>query len=529
MYEGEVLETCGSVALNKFCDSLQLQQPMEERVQDPLTAAGRTPSSSSSKSCISPPLASSLHLRSVTSFVFRNNSIPQADYVRDLKYLLRTSVIGMKTAVGFLVNHYSYPAAVGSMGSSSSLEDSEIELLSCYFKWMLEVLRLLARHKSKIPAPTPLPNNASSSISSCGTASGGSSSAVASVLESPATLPRSANSNRNKPLLNDEELKEVSDYFATVFTAVDPNLLRVIVTPHMDALVELAVAYPLFLAIPQYLISHSTSSPVMAEILLTYLIKRMPDLSHPLTGIMQQPSSTLRDRADGMDNNDRANKASTLSAAAQTKGLHSSTLLRLFKMVFGSVATLHDNERVVRPKLHILILSALRMALESRVSVNYCFVLRTLFRAISTGKFEEAYKETSPLLSYMLSGEYVWERRLRAQAWFHILLSSSLTYPILCCLFCNSSVSSSGADRAPYDQKHNIRIMLDAAGPHGNITPPPFNLITSACYGVEVEGRVTESSSPHSGVLGREPTVGFPFVYAGLSAPRHHDECVPTS
>ena len=73
-------------------------------------------------------------------------------------------------------------------------------------------------------------------------------------------------------------------------------------------------------------------------------------------------------------------------------------LLRLFKLVFGSVSLFAENEPVLQPHLAPIITSSMKFAAEVKDPTNYFQLLRALFRSIGGGKFEFLYKEFLPLL-----------------------------------------------------------------------------------------------------------------------------------
>ena len=73
-------------------------------------------------------------------------------------------------------------------------------------------------------------------------------------------------------------------------------------------------------------------------------------------------------------------------------------------MTLGSLSPFPENEKVIRPRLRNIIQLCLRLAHSARAAVNYYFVFRTLFRAISGGKFENSFNEIIPLLPMILSG-----------------------------------------------------------------------------------------------------------------------------
>jgi len=212
-------------------------------------------------------------------------------------------------------------------------------------------------------------------------------------------------SAKSRELASESDIKEIADYFAAAFTVIDPNLLRVIIAPHLESLISLFVSFPMFLSIPQHLLA-SSSSPVMVDILLGYLITHMPELANPIT-TMQQPSTPAAHKTEGKNPASSNSSKSKISPAAHARGQRSSTLVKLFKMVFGTITIYPDNEKILRPRLQALILLCLRFAHESRVSVNFCYVLRSIFRTINSSKIDGAYKETAPILPIIISGSFM--------------------------------------------------------------------------------------------------------------------------
>lgn len=76
----------------------------------------------------------------------------------------------------------------------------------------------------------------------------------------------------------------------------------------------------------------------------------------------------------------------------------SAVLLRLFKLVFGSVTLFIENEPVLQPHLAYVITTSMKFAAEVKDPSNYFQLIRALFRSIGGGKFEYLYKEFLPLL-----------------------------------------------------------------------------------------------------------------------------------
>ncbi|CAN0327664.1 unnamed protein product, partial [Scytosiphon promiscuus] len=104
-------------------------------------------------------------------------------------------------------------------------------------------------------------------------------------------------------------------------------------------------------------------------------------------------------------------------------------LLRLFKVVFGSVTLFPKNERMLRPHLQTIVLSCLRYTTRVKDPTNYYFLLRALFRSISGGKFESSYKEIYPLLPLLLTELSKLHHRAEEVSIKNILVELCLTVP----------------------------------------------------------------------------------------------------
>ncbi|KAG5177721.1 hypothetical protein JKP88DRAFT_169897 [Tribonema minus] len=162
------------------------------------------------------------------------------------------------------------------------------------------------------------------------------------------------------------EGKEAIDAFAGAFTVLEPYNLRTTVGPHIPALYAAMLDDTGLLSVPQQLLANSMATLTMADVLLTFLVAQMDDL-----------------------------KAQAL--------LRASVLMRLFKLVLGSVSLFGPNETVLRPHLQTIILSCLRYTTRVNNPLNYYLLLRALFRSIAGGKFDHSYKEILPILPLLLT------------------------------------------------------------------------------------------------------------------------------
>eukprot|EP01114_Cavostelium_apophysatum_P014185 TRINITY_DN3613_c0_g1_i5.p1 TRINITY_DN3613_c0_g1~~TRINITY_DN3613_c0_g1_i5.p1 ORF type:complete len:3612 (+),score=1106.25 TRINITY_DN3613_c0_g1_i5:200-11035(+) len=161
--------------------------------------------------------------------------------------------------------------------------------------------------------------------------------------------------------------KEILDHFAAVFTMVDSRVFQDVFSLQMNFLFQRTLENQTMLALPQHFLANPSVSRVFADILLNFLIDRMNDLA----GTDKTPASVL---------------------------------LKLFKLVFGSVTLFADNETILQPHLSTIVTSALKHAAEVKDSFNYFILLRGLFRSIGNGKFDLFAKDFLPLLPSLIEG-----------------------------------------------------------------------------------------------------------------------------
>ena len=100
----------------------------------------------------------------------------------------------------------------------------------------------------------------------------------------------------------------------------------------------------------------------------------------------------------------------------------SQVMMKLFDYLFQSLTKYPKNETTLRPHLQQLVATCLRLSMDGTSSHDglsstdfmvpwpgggiYCHLLRSLFRAIGGGKFEESYRQLLPLLPTILNGLY---------------------------------------------------------------------------------------------------------------------------
>ncbi len=353
------------------------------------------------------------------------------DSVKELKSLVKTMVVGLKTVI-WCCNNYHRPRAGGEQKRQDDqqhpqpaiiMPEIERDLVSKAFKWALECLLISLE--------------SSDGISSDG--------------------------------------KDLLDHFAGAFTVLESYNFRMIVGPHIPLLFEILQSNPALLNIPQYLLANLNTSATMVDTLLCFLVQQMDDLAgydpagrrfvevmNDLPGRKVGTASMITSDVScaatvgnegvrystaaafgthGVNVPNAPNGIATERAADATCGESSSSeekkradqraliLLRLFKVVFGSVALFPKNETVLRPHLQMLILSCLRYITRVSNPVHYLNLLRTLFRSISGGKFEQSYKEILPLLPLLLTELSELQKRSTEPVIRNLLVELCLTVP----------------------------------------------------------------------------------------------------
>uniref|UniRef100_A0A0R3S0K8 Non-specific serine/threonine protein kinase n=1 Tax=Elaeophora elaphi TaxID=1147741 RepID=A0A0R3S0K8_9BILA len=178
----------------------------------------------------------------------------------------------------------------------------------------------------------------------------------------PSTQQRFSNGVRTK------EEKEVLELFGSIFTLLNPSIFKEIISKRIDYFIErLASNYGLQIICSSLLVNSLTSAN-FGDILIRFLMKKLPDLAE----------CTER----------------------------SFLWLKLFKIVFSSVGSqpsgCAENERMLRPYLHDLVLHSMKLALRAREPINYFLLLRALFRSIGGGSYDLLYQTFLPLLPTLL-------------------------------------------------------------------------------------------------------------------------------
>ncbi|KAF7559003.1 hypothetical protein G7046_g5162 [Stylonectria norvegica] len=163
-----------------------------------------------------------------------------------------------------------------------------------------------------------------------------------------------------------KEEKDLLETFATVFHAIDPATFHEVFQQEIPRLYDMIFEHTALLHIPQFFLASEATSPSFCGMLLQFLMERIDQVG-----------------------------------SADVK--KSSILLRLFKLAFMAVTLFAgQNEQVLLPHVVNIVTKSIELSTKAEEPMNYFLLLRSLFRSIGGGKFEQLYKQILPLLEMLL-------------------------------------------------------------------------------------------------------------------------------
>ncbi|SCU80809.1 LAMI_0B03796g1_1 [Lachancea mirantina] len=168
------------------------------------------------------------------------------------------------------------------------------------------------------------------------------------------------------PVSATKDGRELMDYFAIMFMQIDSSTFNDILETEIEFLYQSMLRDSALLHVAQSFLTSEITSPNFTGILLRFL----------------------------------KSKLSTLGNVDWNK---SNILIRLFKLSFMSVNLFPvSNESVLLPHLNDLILDSLKYATTAKEPLVYLYLIRTLFRSIGGGRFENLYRSIKPILQILL-------------------------------------------------------------------------------------------------------------------------------
>lgn len=168
------------------------------------------------------------------------------------------------------------------------------------------------------------------------------------------------------PVSATKDGRELMDYLAFMFMQMDSSTFNEIIESEMEFMYQSMLDDSALLHIAQSFLTSEITSPNFAGILLRFLKSKLKELGN-------------------VDFN------------------KSNILIRLFKLSFMSVNLFPNlNEIVLLPHLNDLILNSLNYSTSAEEPLVYFYLIRTLFRSIGGGRFENLYRSIKPILQVLL-------------------------------------------------------------------------------------------------------------------------------
>ena len=165
---------------------------------------------------------------------------------------------------------------------------------------------------------------------------------------------------------NGKEEKDLLESLATVFHQIDPATFYEVFQSEIPHLYEMMFEHPQLLHIAQFLLASEGTSSAFASMLLQFLMGKIDEV-----GTADTQKSTV--------------------------------ILRLFKLSFMAVTLFAaQNEQILLPHVTDIVTKSIHLSTTAEKPMNYFLLLRSLFRSIGGGKFEQLYKEILPLLEMLL-------------------------------------------------------------------------------------------------------------------------------
>lgn len=163
-----------------------------------------------------------------------------------------------------------------------------------------------------------------------------------------------------------KEEKDLLETFGTIFHCIDPATFHEVFHSEIPYLHQLMLEHSPLFHLPQFFLASEATSPAFAGMALQYLMGRIHEV-----GSADVAKSRI--------------------------------LLRMFKLSFMAVTLFSQrNERVLYPHVTKIVTKCIELSVTAEEPMNYFLLLRSLFRSIGGGRFDDLYKEIPPLLEMLL-------------------------------------------------------------------------------------------------------------------------------
>lgn len=212
-------------------------------------------------------------------------------------------------------------------------------------------------------------------------------------INSPSAAGVSNKQNLSQATQRDEK-ELLESMFSGLFISLSSQNFKEIFTVTIGYLIEKMIENPNLQIIINTFLSHRSTSPIFATVMVEYLLERMDEI--------------------GSDDTEKSN-----------------LYLKLFKLIFGSVSMFAtENEPMIRPYLQKIVLRSMELAMRANEPYNYFLLLRALFRSIGGGTYDMLYQEFLPLLPNLLGGLNRLQSGCHKQHMKDLFVELCLTVPV---------------------------------------------------------------------------------------------------
>eukprot|EP00004_Rigifila_ramosa_P010970 TRINITY_DN2313_c0_g1_i2.p1 TRINITY_DN2313_c0_g1~~TRINITY_DN2313_c0_g1_i2.p1 ORF type:complete len:2839 (-),score=607.47 TRINITY_DN2313_c0_g1_i2:2918-10357(-) len=199
------------------------------------------------------------------------------------------------------------------------------------------------------------------------------------------------------------EEKDFADQIATMCTHVDPRSFQTIIVASLPELYNKAANHNVWMHFTHTFLGLSSTSKHYATVLLPFLVDKIPAMGELDT-----------------------------SGPTPVPTAHSVIALKMFKMVFNSLAIVAENETVLASHISEIVLGCLNHVGKTADPTVYLQLLRTLFRNIASQKFDSLYRDFQPLLPTLLDTLNRLQVTMHhgTRTMHHLIIELCLTFPV---------------------------------------------------------------------------------------------------
>ncbi len=173
------------------------------------------------------------------------------------------------------------------------------------------------------------------------------------------------------------------------------NLLKLLLSSMWDEMFRLALKNRVYTSLLQLWLYLPSSSAIACEVCLAHFLKNIRWLESRAV----ESKANNKENSDDKDMSSSSGNGEKVTSTPTDDGRRAYLLLRTLKFVMGTVANSQANEAALRPYVRSLTLKCFALAhVSQNAGPNYYYVLRGLFRVITTAKLEYCFHALVPIL-----------------------------------------------------------------------------------------------------------------------------------